>query len=573
MRHWGSEWLALVGCVAIVVPACGHSSSAKDGGYTASEGAGAAAGIDGVPPLLSDSSEEPGVTGVAEVEADIEFELPHAGERYVYAVNPDSDTVAVIDAATLAIHTIPAGERPRYLQTLAGTDAAIVLNVDSNDATVIRTENGESAYWNVDVRLGANAIAVAPDGKHAVVYYDARFNSGGITSGNFQDVTLLTLDQSSVSATDMTVGYRPSAVHFDSAGTHAYVVTDNGVSIIDFSAVAEEGSGQALTLSMGDGVDDPGTDVSVTEDGRYAVAQQGSNRQLRLVDLDSHSSQVLDVVQLIDDALASQSAGSAGASSSPSESLVPTSDGVPAVDLLSDVDLSPDSQFVVAVVRYAGAVVKIPVPSGFSDPSLAEITWISGGRIGQVLLTDDGARGVLFTTADPEDERLTTLDFLSNTPPTVVDLHKAVSQVAISPDGSTAFVVHQPTNGNPADTEQEQLVDRSHGYSLVNLNTGFPKLEVTADAVQSFALVPDANSVFISFQNPTEVHRVGLSDFVQSTIVLASTPVAIGSVPQSKKVFVSQAHPDGRITFIDWESLSINTVTGFELNSSISESR
>jgi hypothetical protein len=36
-------------------------------------------------------------------------------------------------------------------------------------------------------------------------------------------------------------------------------------------------------------------------------------------------------------------------------------------------------------------------------------------------------------------------------------------------------------------------------------------------------------------------------------------------------VFVGQAHPDGRVSFIDWKTLGVESVTGFELNSRIRE--
>jgi hypothetical protein len=50
---------------------------------------------------------------------------------------------------------------------------------------------------------------------------------------------------------------------------------------------------------------------------------------------------------------------------------------------------------------------------------------------------------------------------------------------------------------------------------------------------------------------------------------LGSPPTSVGAVPSSKRAFVGQDHPDGRISFIDWTTSSIETVTGFELNSRI----
>jgi hypothetical protein len=36
-----------------------------------------------------------------------------------------------------------------------------------------------------------------------------------------------------------------------------------------------------------------------------------------------------------------------------------------------------------------------------------------------------------------------------------------------------------------------------------------------------------------------------------------------------KRVFVSQEHPEGRISFINWETGVVESVTGFELNGRI----
>ena len=73
------------------------------------------------------------------VEVEVDFEQPQASERFVYAANPDTGTVAIIDATSQAIQTIETGDRPTFLRTLAGTDDAIVLNVGSDDATILRS--------------------------------------------------------------------------------------------------------------------------------------------------------------------------------------------------------------------------------------------------------------------------------------------------------------------------------------------------------------------------------------------------------------------------------------------------
>jgi hypothetical protein len=72
--------------------------------------------------------------------------------------------------------------------------------------------------------------------------------------------------------------------------------------------------------------------------------------------------------------------------------------------------------------------------------------------------------------------------------------------------------------------------------------------------------------------DPTNVHeiqKIEAKSFLVQPIALGSPPISLGSVPQSKRVFVNQEHPDGRITFIDWETNATRTITGFTLNSRI----
>jgi YVTN family beta-propeller protein len=228
-----------------------------------------------------------------EEELSLEFELPHAGERYVYAVNPDSDSVAVIDANTLAIHSVEAGDQPTFLQTLAGRDAAIVLNVRSGDATLIRTADGQSEVLSVPVQSGANAIAVAPDGNHAVVYFNSSYRGAG-ASGSFQDISVLFLEEGKERAEAMTVGFRPSSVAFSADGTRAFVVTEDGVSLLDFAQIESEGPAIARTVPLGDDAT-ASLDVSVTPDGKYALARREGDSELRLVNLETEHVMLLDL--------------------------------------------------------------------------------------------------------------------------------------------------------------------------------------------------------------------------------------------------------------------------------------
>lgn len=190
-----------------VAAACGVSSSSdegtsaparsanqgSDGFSTAGSSAPATAGgsVTGKPGAATPSAAA-GATGTSsrqdeiealppEKEMTVSFQLPQASEHYVYTVNPNAGTVAIIDATTQAIQTIKTGSQPTYLRTLEGTDNAIVLNTGSNKASILRVNDDKAQKSDLPVNAGANAIAVAPDGKHAVVYYNASYMSAGKT--------------------------------------------------------------------------------------------------------------------------------------------------------------------------------------------------------------------------------------------------------------------------------------------------------------------------------------------------------------------------------------------------------
>jgi hypothetical protein len=94
-----------------------------------------------------------------------------------------------------------------------------------------------------------NAIASAPDGLHAVIWFDGTQTAGGTTptssatTGSTQEVSVVTLTPAGVtspargSVTSMTVGYNPSAVVFASDSSAAFVVTDDGISELRFANI------------------------------------------------------------------------------------------------------------------------------------------------------------------------------------------------------------------------------------------------------------------------------------------------------------------------------------------------
>jgi hypothetical protein len=564
-----------------------------------------------------------------EKETNVAFELPHAGEHYVYAVNPDTDSVAVIDANTLAIQSVEAGDQPTFLQTLAGRDAAIVLNVRSSDATLLTTSGGSTKHLNLPVQPGANAIAVAPDGKHAVVYFDPTFKGAG-TNGSFQDISVLFLEPGKERAEAMTVGFQPSSVAFSADGTRGFVVTQDGISILDFGKIEKEGPAIARTIALGKDAN-TSLDVSVTPDGKYALARREGESQLRLANLESGDLTLLDLDAVLNDvkdvnpglshAETDPSASATGTDTAPIPSSTtpftsdagapiegPIDAGYDVVDAIAplatapsnvvtataptpsasappqpvlgsavtDVDLAPSGEFALAVVRDRHTVIRIAIPQSFENTTPPEVIEIGDELVGSVSLAPDSKSALLYTTAVDTNKRVSILD-LTTSEFRTVKLPKSVESVSIAENSKTAFVVHKKLAGDPnqAGIALEVALDRSYGYSVLDMSSGFSKLQTTPVQVGPSTLVPDASNLFVllNSSNPVikEVHQVNLSSFVVQHRSLGSPPTSVGAVPGSKKVFIGQEHPDGRIAFIDWETGQLESVTGFELNGRIRE--
>lgn len=536
----------------------------------------AGSGASGGNPTTPSAGQTPATTMTTdlppEVEVEVNLQLPQASEHYVYSANPEAGTVAVIDAETQAIHTIETAGKPTYLRTLAGTDAAIVLNqgltgqaATAPTATVIRTKDGSSKSQDIEVVSGANAIEVAPDSKHAVVYYNATYASANNGSGSFQDVSVLVLsaDGSSDKAINMTVGFRPRALFFSSDGARAFVVTEDGVSVLDFAQIERDGSGIARLVTFGD-IDLKAVDVAITPDGRFALARAEGQSVLHLVGLEGDS--------------ARKSLDLAKAYQGPPPPVSEDDAGVPAAlpfDV-TDLDILPNGKAAVAVLRNQRALLRIPLPEAFQDAGAVRTIPVGTEVVGSVTASYDGKTALLYTTAI-EFERLTIVDLTSDTAVRTVALRKSVQAVAFTPDDKSALITHKRSDGDPNQPgiSPDLKLDRSFGYSLLRISSGDVKLQQTASALGPISMVPDSTFLFILFREDAralrEVHRVSLSSFLVDPITpLENPPISIGVAPASHSVFINLVHPDGRMTFIDWNDPSaIKTVTGFELNSRI----
>jgi DNA-binding beta-propeller fold protein YncE len=132
------------------------------------------------------------------------------------------------------------------LRTIPGSDAALVLNVGTGDASVVRVvDDNEPTARRLPIVKGANAIEVAPDGAHAVVFFDADASIAGDDFGDFQSVSVVDLTSGAETSVNMSVGFKPERVVFQADGKRAFVLTERAISVLDFGDIAASGAGIA----------------------------------------------------------------------------------------------------------------------------------------------------------------------------------------------------------------------------------------------------------------------------------------------------------------------------------------
>lgn len=583
--------LALLLLLAAGAFACGDEAGDSDplGGTPGSSGQNGGGSIGGTVggggPAGASTGGTVGGALPPEEEIDVPFEAPQAGRTTVYVPNPGTNRVAAVNASSFEIEILASGLAPTYAATVPGQDVAIVLNVASSDASILRTKDGKTTLERLPIGHDQNAIAISPDGQHALVYFDARLSKK--LAQSFQDVTVINLKEGEEAVRGVSVGFRPRAVSFSTDSQRAYVVTEDGISVIDLAA-SDAGPTIAALVSVGDKVGEPvSDDVQVNASGAFAVARRAGDPKLRLINLDTEEITTLSLETL--QAAPPPDAGTTdggmdGGADAGADSDAGTDDAgdadadagdyeLPYGPLeLTDLDLAPDGSYALAVVRNAGALLRIPIPEGFSDPSKIQMRHIEDALIGSVSVSKQGNIAALYTTAVPA-EALVLVDLAADLAPRAVRLRKAVRAVALSDDGSRALVLHQAVGTLNAAADEEARIDASQGYSLIEVPRAIAKLQLTPTAVREGDLfvTPDSSHLFMLLRDDgAGVRRVDVADlrsFQVTTQELAKPPSSLGIVPDAARLFVGQESEGGMITFLDAETGEVvHAVSGFELS-------
>jgi hypothetical protein len=467
-----------------------------------------------------------------ELELESAFEAPVATDRFVWTANAATNRVALINAETFEVALAETGLSPSTVAGLPGEkDGAIVLNAGSEDATVVLvSEEGEITTTTVATHAGANAVTVSPSGAFAIAWTDAaEFEPNELDpTDGLQDITVIDLGVEP-RGTVLSVGYRPSRVTFDAKETRAFVVTEPGLSVVELGG--EPRAGQLVELTDDPIEDQAARDVSVTPDGALAVVRVDSTRTLGFVDLATGRRTALDLGAYV-----------------------------------TDLDLARDGSRAFAV---AGAeLVVVPVPPGNVDP--ADLTRASAvGAVGRsVSLSPDASLALLYSNAeeDPILSVLTSANGWTDFEGHALDLHAPVRAAFAAPDALHGIVFQATTPGSR----------KAGAFSIVSAQADrAPKIIGTDAPPIAVAFTPDGADAVIATRDLVRLkygmYLVHLDNLEENFVSLPSPPLAAGMVPEAKRAFVAQAHPEGRITFVHLETGETRTLTGFELTAKVVE--
>lgn len=462
-----------------------------------------------------------------ERETEGDYQSPVATGRFVWVANPTSGRVAYVDATTLEVHTVEAGNGPTYLVAVPDPkdDVALVMNVLSYDATLLRASGGQLSTTTFPIARGSNAWAVSADGRWAIAWTDSTKLAKLDPTQGFQDVSVIDLTGQKP-ATIVAVGYRPVKLGFSSDGARALAVTQDGISVIDLTQPSPI---VIKNVAVSDNpLDDPGSrDVSVTPDGKYALIRRDGKSDVTVVAIDTGA---LTKVQL----------GSA----------------------VSDLDLSTAGDRALAILRDTSTAAILPIPAIASSPTAFTTVTITGQLVGSASLAKGGKIALLYTNAIPS-ERLTVLS-LDTSQFHTIRLYAPILAALPADDAQNAVVVHD-TSGDAG----------AHpAFSLVPLSGNLPaKIVGTPAPPQAVAISPSSDRVVVSVRDDvTKTYGVYLGKLPSlevDQLTLASPPIAVGVVAGAGRAYVAQSHAEGRITFIDLSTGKARTLTGFELGSRV----
>lgn len=506
---------------------------------------------------------EPGDEGefIPEQEEFLVREVATSG-AYVFVPNSalQSNTVAMINGRDYSIRPIAVGLEPTVVRAAAVEgvgDVAWALCEGDATVAIIRVKAGGGVDGE-DVRLvrvprEVNQVALSPDGRYLFAYIDptrAPGGQGSVTSLQAAALIRLGDGEQPDRVFELSVTQLIRRVIFTEDSAQLFVVGKEGINRIYLDEVQRDALVAPLPLDFSGSLFPPlDFDVEVSPGGEFLVARSSDFKGVALYRPPSDAqAEALRVVTL---------------------SEAPTD-----IDLFVSAAGKPT---VLATVRESEELALVDVEAAFAAaedaPLTPTIVEVEAVKPGLAQLTPAGDEVLLYSTL-PTLPNLGIME-LGTQSLRVYPLRNQIRSLAVSRDSATAVVVHRKQPGSaPAGSDPMDYFQFHDGLTLVDLASGYRRALLLqgepADVVVT-QNTQDQGLVYVMQQSPRAefqgVMRVNLKNYRTDFIRLGHQPEQMGVV--AGKVFVSQASPQGRITFVDIDSGAQRTVSGYELNAGI----
>lgn len=529
-KPWCSAWWTILPTAVAVSLAAGCSVEASGGGTggigvggSSSGGAFHTGGTQFDTGGGLGLSDEPTGTGGASPTGSLpSFRAPVVSGRYLWSTNPQSGRVALIDGESLTTRIVPAGLYPTHLVAVPSDPErpqALVLNMGSSDATLLQLDAQGVKTARIATHVGANRWSVSASGNFAAAWTTAEEGDADPTEG-LQEVTLIELHSEQPSARRLTAGYRPVQLVFSEMEDRLVMVSQRGISLVDLDTGAD------AWMELDEGV---GREVVVTPDGRHALVSRGDSATLEIIPLDEPESRRR----------------------------------IELPGPVSDLDLAQGGQ-ATAVIEEDSLLATFLVEEAVASDDAVTLQALPHEDIGSVQLGPAGNRAVAFANVVDSD-RVTILElvakggFVSHRTESV---QAPVESIAISTAGDHAIAIGRGAEGR-----------NSGSFAILSLaEPRFPRVIGTRAPVRHVALADDFGVVTAQDQaGRYEAHVVSFGALAVESYLLPSPPLAAGVIPESNLGFVSQEHPEGRVTFFGYSGGRVRTLTGFELSAEVVE--
>lgn len=451
----------------------------------------------------------------------IVYYSPTLGNKYVFAITPNNNSIAKIDINTLDIESLTVGINPTKIFTLPNKDIAVVLNKGSQELSIINSETNETSVMYLPLTANLNDMVLSNNGKYLIVYTNwQQEGSSDFGTGNPQEINLVNLETLKVFT--LSVGYKPQNVMFNAVSSKAYVITLDGITIINLSEITSDRFLRTTPLSKDPLANGIGREVYITDNGNFALVREYNDKTVSLVDLTTEEIKSLQF------------------------DYKPT-----------DIDIFDNGLKMLLTFKESKEVTVIDIPADFNTETFELQTVVFEGIDIMFSIIHNKTAFIYSPNSQTKSIEILNLDTLLYE---TILVRKDIISMAVTPNGEKTIIFHPVENGS----------NKAY-YTLLDVESKFTKVIQTETIFKSFLFSSNSENLIIIFSgtNVKTGDIVNLNSFVVKDIEFGSNPNSIGIIEQNNKCYISQEHSEGRISFIDLLTYSMKTITGFELNSEI----